>query len=305
MRFTHFIPFALIATASAQCDMEIYGYNPLTTEITLVVNGGNCLTEADSIGEFLLGLSFDPPLDPSPFPCVGSGAAALWATLIFPLDFPGFDIGEGDDNILQSGDTITVELDALPFFATGSAQCWLEAVLQGAYFDECVVLVIYQINDSNTIIGTPGLTGEDYPDIDPANNILFFSLGPVCDPPPPVYDPDNQITEPYIPCSDDIIFVPNAFTPNNDGKNDVFRAWTDSDCWLWFEMQIFNRWGQKVWETTTPGEQWLGNMATRVLPYAPYEGLYYVPDGVYFWKLRGQKKGNEWVELNGHVTLLR
>ena len=68
MRLLHILPLFLIAPVWAQCDMELYGYNPLTTEMTIVVKNGQCLTQADSIGEFLLGLTFDPPLAESPFP---------------------------------------------------------------------------------------------------------------------------------------------------------------------------------------------------------------------------------------------
>jgi hypothetical protein len=103
MRLLNIIGLLVIAPVWAQCDMELYGYNPLTTEMTIVVKNGQCLTQADSIGEFLLGLSFDPPLADSPFECV---QGMEWALLIFPLNFPGFDIGQGDDDILQSGDTI-------------------------------------------------------------------------------------------------------------------------------------------------------------------------------------------------------
>lgn len=299
MRPTNLLPLFFIAPCWAQCDMEIYGFDPISTQITIVVNDGHCLTEADSVGEFLLGLTFDPPLIDSPFPCV---EGLNWAQLIFPLNFPGFDIGQGPDDILQSGDTLTFALNEVPMFGSGTADCWITAIQEGSWFNECVVLSIYQINDSQTLDGGSGLSGEPYPDVDPANNILIFSLGPYCPWPPPIYTRPVWVVD---PCKDDEIFIPNAFTPNNDGKNDVFRAYTVSECWLWFEMQVFNRWGNLVWETDTPGAQWLGNNTIQPLPYSPYSGLYYVPDGVYFWRLRGQKKSDKWVELNGTVTLLR
>jgi len=92
-----------------QCDMEIIGFNPISTDMTIAINGGYCgPTGTDSIGEFLLGLAFNPALeDDSEFPCIYDNG---WALLIFPLDFPGFDIGQGDDDILQTGDTISFAL---------------------------------------------------------------------------------------------------------------------------------------------------------------------------------------------------
>ena len=133
MRIIHFLMAAAMTVAldcAAQCDLEILGFSPLTTNITLVVNDGHCGTEADSVGEFLLGITFDPPLLSNPWPCMYDDG---WASLIFPLDFPAFNIGEGDDDILQSGDTITFALNQVPFFGSGSAQCWLEAMADGVY----------------------------------------------------------------------------------------------------------------------------------------------------------------------------
>jgi len=299
MRFINLLPLFIIAPVWAQCDMELYGYNPITTEMTIVVKNGQCLTQADSIGEFLLGLTFDPPLAPSPFPCV---EGLNWAQLIFPLNFPGFDIGEGADNILQSGDTVNFYLNQIPFFGSGTANCWIAAIEEGAFYDECVVMAIYQINDSETITGESGLTNEPYPDVDPSDNILVWSLGPYCSSPPFPYSPPVYVED---PCNDDDIWVPNAFTPNNDGKNDVFRAITDGDCWLFWDMKVYNRWGDLVWETDTPGAQWLGNNTVGVFAHSVSDGLYYVPDGVYYWKLRGQKRGDVWIEMNGHVNLIR
>ncbi|WP_430895141.1 MULTISPECIES: FG-GAP-like repeat-containing protein [unclassified Paraflavitalea] len=51
--------------------------------------------------------------------------------------------------------------------------------------------------------------------------------------------------------------IPNAFTPNNDGKNDCFgvRHWGNVTDFL---MEIYNRWGQRVFSTTNPSDCWDG-----------------------------------------------
>ena len=48
----------------AQCDLEILGFDPVDLEMTLAVNGGYCGSPVDSIGEFILTLTFDPPIPP-------------------------------------------------------------------------------------------------------------------------------------------------------------------------------------------------------------------------------------------------
>ena len=54
-----------------------------------------------------------------------------------------------------------------------------------------------------------------------------------------------------------VFSIPNAFTPNNDGKNDCFgiRRWGNVKV---KEFSIFNRWGQKVFSTTSPSGCWDG-----------------------------------------------
>lgn len=57
-------------------------------------------------------------------------------------------------------------------------------------------------------------------------------------------------------CNTEDVFVPNMFTPNGDGLNDVFMVhsiFVDE-----MNMVIFNRWGQKVFETSTVGSGWDG-----------------------------------------------
>jgi gliding motility-associated-like protein len=56
------------------------------------------------------------------------------------------------------------------------------------------------------------------------------------------------------------IFVPSAFTPNNDGKNDVLRPIAVGMKQI-TSFQVFNRWGQPVFSTTINGHGWDGRVA--------------------------------------------
>ena len=75
--------FLIPLLSYGQCDIEILGFDPISTDLLITVNGGQCGTEADSIGEFILALGFNPPLEDNPWPCFPDGE---WMLLLNPLD---------------------------------------------------------------------------------------------------------------------------------------------------------------------------------------------------------------------------
>jgi gliding motility-associated-like protein len=90
------------------------------------------------------------------------------------------------------------------------------------------------------------------------------------------------------------IFLPNAFSPGNDGKNDVFRAVvvnTQVDC-----MIIYNRWGQKIFESNKPFPEWDGSINNEPAPIGLYEYLVYFSDA---------ESGFEQKQKRGTVMLIR
>jgi gliding motility-associated-like protein len=98
-----------------------------------------------------------------------------------------------------------------------------------------------------------------------------------------------------VPVEDNFaFFVPNSFTPNNDGKNDIFLPKV-SDV-VNYELTIYARTGELIFYTTNPEEGWDG-----FLKEAP------APQGVYVWKINYAKIGtpNEMMVRNGTVTLVR
>lgn len=58
------------------------------------------------------------------------------------------------------------------------------------------------------------------------------------------------------------IFFPNAFTPGNGGKNDIFRPIVYAELSKFF-MAVYNRWGARVYETTDPSAGWDGTFNGR------------------------------------------
>ena len=65
------------------------------------------------------------------------------------------------------------------------------------------------------------------------------------------------------------VFMPNAFTPNGDGLNDVLRGY--SNCPLDdYQLQIYDRWGQKLFETNTLSKGWDGSFHGKKAPVDVY-----------------------------------
>jgi gliding motility-associated-like protein len=65
------------------------------------------------------------------------------------------------------------------------------------------------------------------------------------------------------------VFVPNAFTPNRDGRNDLLRPIAVGMARIDY-FQIFNRWGQLVFRTSTNEHGWDGTVAGKIQPSGTY-----------------------------------
>jgi gliding motility-associated-like protein len=88
------------------------------------------------------------------------------------------------------------------------------------------------------------------------------------------------------------VFVPNTFTPNEDGLNDMFGPKGEGIAWI--DMQIFDRWGNLIFHTNNPKQMWNGKYHKEDAPMGAY---------VYKIIARGPYLGT--ANFNGTVTLLR
>lgn len=71
-----------------------------------------------------------------------------------------------------------------------------------------------------------------------------------------------------VDCDCDIT-MPNVFTPNGDGLNEVFKPITACD-FLDYRLVIFNRWGMKIFETNELGAGFKGNFKGKRVPTGVY-----------------------------------
>ncbi len=93
------------------------------------------------------------------------------------------------------------------------------------------------------------------------------------------------------------IYIPNAFTPDADGINDVFRIQGENISKDNFTLIIFNRWGDKIWQSNSPDGVWTGSFN---------DGEYYVPDGIYLFDLRYQFDNSvNQAQISGHIQVIR
>lgn len=106
-----------------------------------------------------------------------------------------------------------------------------------------------------------------------------------------ISDPDSII----VIVSENSMYIPNAFTPNGDGLNDVFHI-LNPVFYPKFELQIFNRWGQAVFSSDDILQGWDGT----------YQGVDQEV-GTYVWIITYEKENEpgKIFTLKGDITLLR
>jgi gliding motility-associated-like protein len=90
------------------------------------------------------------------------------------------------------------------------------------------------------------------------------------------------------------IYIPNAFSPDGDGLNDIFKA-KGIDI-VEFKMEIFDRWGELVFKSDRIENGWNG---------AKLDSDYYAQSGMYTYTVVAREAHGEIFEIIGHVMLLR
>jgi hypothetical protein len=105
-----------------------------------------------------------------------------------------------------------------------------------------------------------------------------------------------------LPCSDFTVFIPNAFTPDGDFTNELFKPVIDGIEFVKFirpsdyTFTIFDRWGAEIFETHDPSKGWNGNNK---------EGNHYVQPGVYSWQLIIEFPSGRTEMMSGVVSVVR
>jgi len=90
----------------------------------------------------------------------------------------------------------------------------------------------------------------------------------------------------------DQVYIPNAFTPNGDGMNDVLRVY--SNVIRDMRFIVFNQWGEKIFETTSQGTGWDGTHRGKPQP-----------SGVYIYVCDATLRTGERIQRKGSINLVR
>ena len=95
-----------------------------------------------------------------------------------------------------------------------------------------------------------------------------------------------------ISCYDPIVYVPNIFTPNGDGTNDILYVRGRGIETLQFI--VYDRWGERVFKTEDPNQGWDGTFRGKP-----------VESAVFVWYLKATLSNDETIKRKGNVTIIR
>jgi len=95
-----------------------------------------------------------------------------------------------------------------------------------------------------------------------------------------------------VDCSE--IYFPSAFTPDGDGLNDTFGPLGNLGGLVIYELQLFNRWGQRIFYSINPLDKWNGYFMGKK-----------VDNGTYVWKASYKLSGRPFVHPTGTLLILK
>ena len=94
-----------------------------------------------------------------------------------------------------------------------------------------------------------------------------------------------------------VVFAPNAFTPDGDGDNDLWKPVIRGFDSAGYELRIFNRWGDCVFYSNDPDEPWTGDIDN---------GVYFGQNEVYNWRIKMRVDYSaEEINFSGSLLMIR
>jgi gliding motility-associated-like protein len=206
----------------------------------------------------------------------------------------------GDDQTICEGETITLSLpvedgwsvewntgdEASSIEVSTSGQYSAEAMLDGCPFSDAVFLTVEELPifdlgpDISKCEDLPAVLVVDRSDVsviwqDGSTDFVYEALNPgnytveAMSPAGCIYSDEIQVRN--RDCISFNLYVPNAFSPNGDGRNDFFQVGVPVEVILHsYEMHIFDRWGNEVFSTNDVNSPWDGRMSGQEMRSGVY-----------------------------------
>jgi len=188
---------------------------------------------------------------------IKTNASCLDDSLVIPVDFVALNIQASPDQVINEGQSIQLNVTG-----GGTVFHW----------------------QPPTSLSNPDIANPVAAPLDDVTYIVTVTDNGGCKDVDSVFVKVNPNTD---------IFVPAAFTPNNDGKNDIFKPIISSQFTL-LSFTVYNRWGQNVFTTVERGKGWDGKFSGQPQPAA-----------VYVWVLKLADRRKKIIEREGTVMLIR
>ena len=220
----------------------------------------------------------------------GGFAGYLWSTTettqgIIPIDSGTYSVTVTDNNNCTASDAVNVNFVPIPTVDLGDDKL----VYEGEY-----VGIFANINQGNGTGGTYNWQPDTLLNCINCQNVVAYAADTITY--TLVYTDNygcsasDAVTLNVLPIGD--IFWPNAFTPNGDGNNDVFLPYGSGVKQITWQM--FNRWGEKVFESNNFFYGCDGTYKGQPLPM-----------GVYVYTAKVVLMNNKDRKYKGSITLIR
>lgn len=259
----------------------------------LIVSSNGCVGTDNVVVTFGTVPLFD--LNPPTSLCPDSTATLYLPSSDYSWSLNGVNVT--DSVVFDAPGVYDISATDIQSFCSAAISFEIQA-LENAYFDwpgellicDGVPAVVQLIADPDfTIVWEDGTEGDLIVVTEPTT--LIVSVSNECS----TETGEREIIAARCDCP---LFVPNSFSPNLDGTNELFYPSLDCEVQDYL-FQIFNRWGELIFSSQVQGEGWNGAAPAKT---------HYAQDGVYSWKITYQvdlADGLEVVDRVGHVVLMR
>lgn len=189
--------------------------------------------------------------------------------------------------------TFTLEVNSIPTLTIRADTTVYDGAFVPVYsFIQSAGAVTNWVNN-NTQIGLPATGSREVPSftaINTTNDPIVATINAT-----PALNGCAGLSQQYkitvLPLDKDV-FVPNVFSPNRDGKNDILYVYGNYITKV--DMRIFNQWGQQIATITNKAQGWDGTHKGNAQPV-----------GVYVYVLKAELSNGKTVNLKGSITLVR